>query len=85
MSEDRKTWTEEIKVQGEGLVAKVRELVREGNVRQITIKNEKGEVVVSFPLTLGVVGALLAPTLAAVGAVAALLTNCTIVIERAED
>jgi hypothetical protein len=85
MSEDRKTWTEEIKVQGEGLVAKVKELVREGNVRQITIKNEKGEVVVSFPLTLGVVGALLAPTLAAVGAVAALLTNCTIVIERAED
>lgn len=85
MSEDKKTWTEEIKVQGEGLVAKIKELVREGNVRQITIQNEKGEVVVSFPLTLGVVGALLVPTLAAVGAVAALVTNCTIVVERTDE
>jgi hypothetical protein len=85
MSEDKKTWTEEIKVQGEQLVAKIKELVREGNVRQISIQNEKGEVVVAFPLTLGVVGALLVPTLAAVGAVAALVTNCTIVVERTED
>ena len=83
MSEE-KTWTEEVKVAGEGLVAKIKELVREGNVRHITIKNEKGEVVVEFPLTLGVVGALLVPTLAAVGAVAALVTNCTIVVEREE-
>ena len=52
MSEE-KTWTEEVKVAGEGLVAKIKELVREGNVRHITIKNEKGEVVVEFPLTLG--------------------------------
>jgi hypothetical protein len=80
-----KTWTEEIKVAGEGLVAKVKELVHEGNVRRVTIKNEDGEVVVEFPLTLGVVGALLVPTLAAVGAVAALVTNCTIVVERTED
>jgi hypothetical protein len=83
MSEE-KTWTEEIRVAGEGLVAKVKELVHEGNVRRITIKNEKGEVVVEFPLTLGVVGALLVPTLAAVGAVAALVTNCTIIVEREE-
>ena len=84
MSEE-KTWTEEVKVKGEGLVAKIKELVHEGNVRRITIKNEEGEVVVEFPLTLGVVGALLVPTLAAVGAVAALVTNCTIVVERTED
>ena len=83
MSESE-TWTEEIKVKGEGLVAKIKELVHEGNVRRVTIKNEEGEVVVEFPLTLGVVGALLVPTLAAVGAVAALVTNCTIVVEREE-
>jgi hypothetical protein len=84
MSEE-KTWTEEVKVAGESLVAKVKELVHEGNVRRITIKNEEGKVVVEFPLTLGVVGALLVPTLAAVGAVAALVTNCTIIVERTED
>jgi hypothetical protein len=81
---EKKTWTEEIKVAGEGLVAKIKELVHEGNVRRVTIKNEKGEVVVEFPLTVGVVGALLVPTLAAVGAVAALVTNCTIIVERQE-
>jgi len=81
---EQKTWTEEVKVAGEGLVAKIKELVHEGNVRRITIKNEKGDVVVEFPLTLGVVGALLVPTLAAIGAVAALVTNCTIVVEREE-
>lgn len=84
MSEEEKTWTEEVKVAGEGLVAKIKELVHEGNVRRITIKNEKDEVVVEFPLTLGVVGALLVPTLAAIGAVAALVTNCTIIVERQE-
>jgi hypothetical protein len=81
---EKRTWTEEVKVAGEGLVAKVKELVHEGNVRRVTIKNEEGKVVVEFPLTLGVVGALLVPTLAAVGAVAALVTNCTIVVEREE-
>ena len=85
MTEEKKTWTEEIKVQGEGLVAKIKELVHEGNVRHVTIKNEKGEVVIEFPLTFGVVGALLLPQLAAVGAVAALVTNCTIIVKRTED
>jgi hypothetical protein len=80
-----KVRTEEVKVAGEGLVAKIKELVHEGNVRHITIKNEEGDVVVEFPLTLGVVGALLVPTLAAVGAVAALVTNCTIIVEREEE
>ena len=85
MTEEKETWTEEVKVKGEGLVAKIKELVREGNIRHVTIKNEEDKVVLEFPLTLGVVGALLLPTLAAVGAVAALVTNCTIVVVRTED
>ncbi len=83
MSEE-KVRTEELKVSGEGLVAKVKELVHEGNIRRITIKNEEGRVLIEFPLTLGVVGAVLVPTLAAIGAIAALVTNCTIVVERVE-
>ena len=82
---EEKTRTEEFKVKGETLVAKIKELVHEGNVRHVTIKNEKGEVVIEFPLTFGVVGALLLPQLAAVGAVAALVTNCTIIVTRTED
>jgi hypothetical protein len=73
---------EEIKVNGEALLAKVKEIVKEGNVRKITIKDKDGKELMSFPLTLGVVGALLAPVLAAVGAVAALVTECTISVER---
>ena len=84
MSEAR-TFTEEIRITGEELVAKVKELVHEGNVRRITVKNEEGKTVIEIPLTLGVVGALLVPTLAAIGAVAALVTNCTIIVERVED
>jgi len=74
--------TEEFRVSGEEVLAKVKELVHEGNVRRIAIRNEKGETVVEFPLTVGVVGALLLPMWAAIGAVAALLTRCTIVVER---
>jgi hypothetical protein len=60
----------------------VKELVKEGNARKITIKNEENETILEIPLTLGMVGALLAPVLAAVGAMAALLTKCTIVVEK---
>lgn len=75
--------SEEIfKVKGEELLKKFKELVAEGNVRTITIKNAEGKVIVRFPLTVGVVGVVLAPVLAAVGAVAALLTECTITVER---
>ena len=84
MSEE-KVRTEELRVSGESLVARVKELVHEGNIRRITIVNEEGKVLVEFPLTLGVVGAVLVPTLAAIGAVAALVTNCTIVVERVEE
>ena len=76
--------TEEFRVSGEEVLAKVKGLVHEGNVRRIAIRNEKGETVVEFPLTVGVVGVLLLPMWAAIGAVAALLTRCTIVVERAD-
>jgi len=81
MSEE-KTTTEEFKLSGEDVVRKVKELIREGNIRRIIIKNEEGKSLVELPLTVGVVGAALLPVLAAVGAVAALLTNCTISVEK---
>jgi hypothetical protein len=73
---------EEFKVNGEDLIKKVKEIIREGNVRRITIVDKKGKTLIVLPLTLGVVGALLAPALAAVGAIAALVTECTIKVER---
>lgn len=74
--------SEEFKVSGEELLKKVKELIAEGNVRKITVKNKEGKSIVELPLTIGVVGAALAPLLAAVGAIAALVTECTIVVER---
>lgn len=76
--------TEEFKVNGEDLLKKVKSLIAEGNVRKITVKNKDGKSIVEFPLTLGVVGAAIAPFWAAVGAIAALMTECTIVVEREE-
>lgn len=71
---------EEFKISGDQLIQKIKELIREGNARRIIIQNEKGETLVEIPLTIGAVGAILAPVLAAVGAIAALVTNCTIVV-----
>ncbi|MFA5827738.1 MAG: DUF4342 domain-containing protein [Candidatus Shapirobacteria bacterium] len=71
-------------VKGEELLKKVKEIIREGNVRQISILDKNGKTVVIFPLTLGVVGAVLVPILAVVGTLAALLTECTIKVERKE-
>jgi hypothetical protein len=79
-----KTFTEEIQTTGEELVARVKELVHEGNVRRVIVKNEEGKTLIEIPLTLGVVGALLLPVAAALGAIAALVTDCTIVVERVE-
>ena len=73
---------EEFKVSGEEVVKKVKQLIKEGNIRRIIIKNEDGKALVEFPLTIGVVGAALLPALAAIGAVAALLTNCTLAVEK---
>ena len=81
---EQKYYREEFRVQGEQLLSKVKELVHEGNVRRIIIKNEEGVSLIEIPLTLGVVGALLLPVWAAIGAVAALATSCTIIIERAD-
>ncbi|AHB42732.1 hypothetical protein RAAC3_TM7C00001G0894 [Candidatus Saccharibacteria bacterium RAAC3_TM7_1] len=77
--------TEEFKVSGEDLLKKVKDIINEGNVRRITVKNKEGKSIVELPLTIGVVGAALAPLLAAVGAIAALVTECTIVVERNEE
>ena len=78
------TRVEEIALNGEKLVSAVKELVRQGNIRRITVKNRDGRTLVEIPLTVGAVGALLLPTLAALGTIAALLTECTLVIERIE-
>ncbi len=74
--------TEEFKVAGDQIMTKVKELVHEGNVRRITVKNDQGNTLVVIPLTVGVVGAILLPIWAAVAAVAALVTNCSITVER---
>jgi len=79
-----KSRTEEFQVKGEELLAKVKELIHEGNVRRIIIDNEEGRTLIRIPLTIGVVGALIAPWLAAVGAIAAMVTSCTIRVERRE-
>lgn len=76
------TKQEEFKISGEELLGKVKNLIQEGNVRSITIINKDGKTIMELPLTIGVVGAVLAPVLAAVGAVAALVTECTIKVER---
>ncbi len=81
MAEER-TWWETIKVEGGELLEKVKSLIREGNVRRIVIRQGERSVA-EFPLTVGVVGTVAAPILAAVGALAALLTNCTIQVQRA--
>ncbi len=73
---------EEVVISGEKLLETIKSLVRQGNIRRITIRNKEGKNLLVIPLTAGVVGALLLPTWAAVGAVAALVTECTIVVER---
>ena len=83
MNEGR-NYTEEFRVTGEAVLAKIKELVHEGNIRTITIKNEEGKVLINVPLSVGVVGALLLPQLAAIGAIAAIATRCTIVVERTD-
>lgn len=74
--------TEEFKVAGEGLVARIRELVREGNVRRIKVKNDEGRTMLEIPLTFGVVGAVLMPVWVALGAIAALAAHFTLEVER---
>ena len=82
MSERNKKET--FTVSGENIVEKVKETIREGNARKIIVKNEKDETIAEFPLTAGAVGVLVAPALAALGAIAALVTRCTLVVEKKE-
>ena len=72
-------------IKGEHLLQKIKELIEEGNVRRITITDKSGKELITFPLTIGVVGAVLAPVLAAIGALAALIGECTIAVEREDD
>jgi hypothetical protein len=76
------SYTERIKVAGDQVLGVVRTVLHEGNVRRLIIRNEKDQVLIELPITVGVVGVLLAPVAAALGAVAALVTHCTIEIER---
>jgi len=78
------TRTEEFQINGDEIISKLKELLHEGNIRRITIKNEEGKTIVDIPLTISVVGILLAPQLAAIGAIAALVTRCTLVVEKSE-
>jgi hypothetical protein len=82
MTKEETTRKEEFQVTGEMLLTKIKELVHEGNVRRILIKNEAGNVIAEFPMSAGVVGAILLPVWAAIGAIAALAADLTIVVER---
>jgi hypothetical protein len=84
MSEN-KFHTEEFSVNGEEILAKVKKLLQEGNIRRVIIKDKSGRILVEFPLTIGVVGAALAPMLVAIGAVAALVSEATIVVEKTDE
>jgi len=79
------TTTEHYQLTGEDVITKVKQIVHEGNVRRVLIKNGEGHVIVEFPLTVGVVSAALVPMWAALGAIVALVTDCTIEIEKKAD
>lgn len=81
----KKTKTQTFKVSGDSLIAKVKELINQGNVRRIVISDKNGKSLIELPLTIGVVGALVAPVLAAVGAIAALVTECSITVETSDS
>lgn len=83
-TEQPRTRTEEFQIDGDQLVAKIKELLHEGNIRRITIKDDQGQTLIEIPLTIGVVGVVLLPVVAAVGAIAVLVAKCTIVLEKVE-
>lgn len=81
---DETTRTEIFSIDGETLVATVKNLVHEGNIRRVSVQNKEGRTLLEIPLTFGVVGALLLPTMAALGTVAAMVTECKLVVERVD-
>ena len=84
-SQNGKTRTEEFKVTGSEILNKFKELIREGNIRRIILKTEEGKTFLEIPLTVGIIGAAFAPVLAAVGAIAALVSSMTIVVEKVQE
>lgn len=84
MTSNEQSNQESFKVSGDELLSKLKEIIKEGNARKVIIKNEKEETIMEFPLTIGAIGVVLAPVFAAVGAIAALATDCTIVVEKKE-
>lgn len=85
MSNSLPPHTDEFQVSGDRLLSRVKELVHQGNIRRITIKNEQGQTLLEVPLTVGVVGAVLIPVWVAIGALAALAANYKVVVEKAPD
>jgi hypothetical protein len=83
-NDPQKTRTEEFKLDGGMVLDKIKELIRQGNIRRIILKNEEGKTLIEIPLTVGVVGVALLPVLAAVGALAAVATRMTVVVEKTE-
>ncbi len=84
MTEEEQSNRESFKVTGDEIISKVKEIIREGNARKIIIRNDKDETIMEFTLTIGAIGAVLAPVFAAVGAIAALASDCTIIVEKKE-
>ena len=82
MTDKEKSSWESFKVNSDEILNKVKEIIKEGNARRIIIKNEKEETIMEFPLTIGAIGVVLAPMFAAIGTLAALVTNCTILVEK---
>jgi hypothetical protein len=85
MAEEKKSRTEEFKLNGDEILNKLKELLHQGNIRRIILKDESGKTFMEIPLTVGVVGAIVIPVWAAIGAIAALVSKLTIVVEKVED
>ncbi|MCJ7722719.1 MAG: DUF4342 domain-containing protein [Anaerolineales bacterium] len=81
----QKVRTEEFRVEGEKVVSKIKEILHEGNIRRISLKDKDGRILIEIPLTIGVVGAILLPVWAAIGAIAALAAELTIVVEKSDS
>jgi hypothetical protein len=84
MTDKNQSNQESFRVAAEDILSKVKEIIKEGNARKIIIKNDKDETIIEFPVTIGALGAVLAPMFAAVGVIAALATDCTIIVEKRE-
>jgi hypothetical protein len=85
MADNQQSNHEYFRVSGDEILTKIKEIIKEGNARRIIIKNDKDETIMEFPVTIGAIGAVLAPMFAAVGVIAALASDCTIVVEKRDN